>query len=608
MNSANINCQDYLNKNQSSIFDNIPNYRNHLHYLRYIYHSKIDYNNHDFTNIISLLESINNKLVLLTKNEDGDYIKINRLSKLLSKHPITYISNISDLTNIEPEIIICYSFSGKPTLSPVDTYTINYDNNLHSFKISLDVNLQYQDLIDIINILKKYIQTNNTDISKKELIQNTMIYSVTDLCKFLPTNILSDVIEQVDYNLIEEPSDVIKIKCKTKQENLYENVGIITGIAIPSLFELLSCKRIKLIECLNNFIIDVMINIFNSICEDSDITDNLQDILFNIITSNHMNYDLIKEVIDILDNNKNNFIDHLTLVILQLFSNIVIILQDFTYNTDKIINIILSNENQKIKMRYIKNLLILSNFYNCINNGYYHTMTQIKHYNWLSISIVNKLINRLNARISNNCKFEYDIVVADKLSYIKSTDNELQTVGIRGKIDCYDQSFNKVWEFKCSSALDNCYFVQLALYAYLFYRYHNNDSCKGQPNQNINEGDKVLYLYGTAVRETTIKKVIKINHSYKILKNKKSMIINHENILKNLTKDCLINYNKIENINNPDFFLYNILTNETHQVIFDYEKLKILVDILIDHKLNSNKKITDDEFIGIINNIKNKYY
>ena len=352
-----------------------------------------------------------------------------------------------------------------------------------------------------------------------------------------------------------------------------------------------------------------MLNIFNNINEDSDITDNLQDILFNILTSNHMNYDLIKEVIDILEKNNTSIIDHLTLVILQLFSKIIIILQDFTYNIDQIVDLILSENNNKIKMKYIKNLLILSNFYNCINNGYYHTMTQIQHYNWLNIQTVNKLITRLSRRISNNCMFEYGLTVADKLSYIKTTDNELQTIGIRGRIDCYDKSYNKIWEFKCATALDNSYFIQLALYAYLFYRYHNNGSCKGEPNQNINEGDRVLYFMGTTIRETSIKKVIKTNHSYKIMRGKKSMIIKHENILKNLTKDCLINYrgDGVSKIN-PDYFLYNILTNETHQIIFDYDKLKKLVDILVDHKLNSNKKISDDEFISIVNNIKNKYY
>ena len=58
---------------------------------------------------------------------------------------------------------------------------------------------------------------------------------------------------------------------------------------------------------------------------------------------------------------------------------------------------------------------------------------------------------------------------------------------------------------------------------------------------------------------------------------------------------------------NCNFYLYNIITNDKYKIKSNKEKLKDLVDILIDYKFSNQGKINDEEFLENVENIKKKY-
>ena len=61
--------------------------------------------------------------------------------------------------------------------------------------------------------------------------------NVTDLSKYLPIKVIQNSLKYIKINTIQEKSKRIKILTKIKQNELFENISEITGIAIPSYYE-----------------------------------------------------------------------------------------------------------------------------------------------------------------------------------------------------------------------------------------------------------------------------------------------------------------------------------------------------------------------------------
>ena len=61
--------------------------------------------------------------------------------------------------------------------------------------------------------------------------------SVTDLIKHIPQEIMDKCYDMLSITTIREKTQPIEIQLKTQQEDIYENVSEITGIAVPLFFE-----------------------------------------------------------------------------------------------------------------------------------------------------------------------------------------------------------------------------------------------------------------------------------------------------------------------------------------------------------------------------------
>lgn len=88
------------------------------------------------------------------------------------------------------------------------------------------------DGVSKLKLFKKSLKKNNTDKN----YQYTVI-GVTDLLRHLPSSVINEASSYLDVKTVQEPEKMIKIETKTKQQNFYENVSEITGVAIPMYFE-----------------------------------------------------------------------------------------------------------------------------------------------------------------------------------------------------------------------------------------------------------------------------------------------------------------------------------------------------------------------------------
>ena len=76
---------------------------------------------------------------------------------------------------------------------------------------------------------------------------------VTDLLRHLPYDVLTEARKYITMTRLQEPATWIDIPVKTVQGHLYENVSEITGIAIPSYFELLRTGKMTIYRELEMF-------------------------------------------------------------------------------------------------------------------------------------------------------------------------------------------------------------------------------------------------------------------------------------------------------------------------------------------------------------------
>ena len=366
--------------------------------------------------------------------------------------------------------------------------------------------------------------------------------------------------------------DKLNISNKIK-DNIIINVSVtnlIKHLPVDILLNASTFFEVKKIREKNELInIDSKISSDNSVEVVSEITGTAIPLYYENKTKGKI------DILKFLSNNENTtaYYSNYNLPKKNLFSNI------------KLSNNTLDEKHKKynindIELNNIKadEMLYISNRWCAYKNGYIHKIDQIKEYTWLSEENLNKCINRLNSlNISKNALFEVETKAENK--------KECLGKNLIGFIDCIDD--DRIFEFKCTKSLRDEHFIQTALYGYLYQQENKNNLIFYNNNIELTEGTTIYYNCNNESKVGIIKKLFKngnvnINYDNKIVKINKNEII----FIK-------------PKIENRKYLLYNILSDEMYEIIYEEEKLKQMVEYLIYNKYVNNKTITDEEFINI---------
>ena len=188
------------------------------------------------------------------------------------------------------------------------------------------------------------------------------------------------------------------------------------------------------------------------------------------------------------------------------------------------------------KIDKIKYFLYASTLYISLKEKIYNKLEQIKNYDWLSTSLVNKCFSSIENEIQEDTKYEYEIKYNCK-EYL-----EYGEIIFKGFIDAFNDKC--VYELKCVELLKLDNLLQLIIYQWLWNK--TEKETKGTREFkliNMRSGE-VLILENN---EEIINKIIKL-----ILKNKygKKNKITNEEFIKKYLNFSLKNINLIENENN----------------------------------------------------------
>jgi hypothetical protein len=98
--------------------------------------------------------------------------------------------------------------------------------------------------------------------------------------------------------------------------------------------------------------------------------------------------------------------------------------------------------------------------YIAMTENIYHKLEQVKHYKWMTQTMVNACFEALEKHLTEDTIFEEKIV-------LKCDDfSEYGCVEIAGRMDAINDDC--VWEFKCTDSLSIEHLLQLAVYAYMW--------------------------------------------------------------------------------------------------------------------------------------------
>jgi hypothetical protein len=252
--------------------------------------------------------------------------------------------------------------------------------------------------------------------------------------------------------------------------------------------------------------------------------------------------------------------------------------------------------NIDIKKENIDELLYISNYYCSLRSGYLFKLYQINEYDWITKDNLNLTYNRLSKFISNNAIYEYKAGCSPNKFH-----PELLNRTLTGYIDCIDN--NKIYEFKCVDKLESEHYLQLAIYMYLYETMIKDE-----------DEDEKDYIKLDKYRDNVNKLILKTNKYNKKPDKYNKKIQKYNEKIQQYNKKIEIldeKYNnkpKINHIIINKYYLYNILSNEMHQILCDYNELVNMIDYLIKIKYLNIKQNNDDEFIENNKDIYNKYF
>jgi hypothetical protein len=162
-----------------------------------------------------------------------------------------------------------YNFLDFLNIHNIEKYCDNDNLKLISLfdKNNKILNFKYNPVQDnkknIFSTLHDSLETSEKIIDKimGKILENKKtnnIISITNFIKHLPYNIINKVLENIEIitekkSLFSSDSETyeINIETKIKQDNLYENVSEITGIAIPAYYEYITTNKISILNIIN---------------------------------------------------------------------------------------------------------------------------------------------------------------------------------------------------------------------------------------------------------------------------------------------------------------------------------------------------------------------
>ncbi len=118
------------------------------------------------------------------------------------------------------------------------------------------------------------------------------------------------------------------------------------------------------------------------------------------------------------------------------------------------------------------NLLLIANLWNSFSSGFIFKLNQIIHYDWLGQDQLNNCMDRLSKlNITSNAQFEVRMELEGEpelldrkiIGYIDCIDKPNAIIDSK----CKDLKHRIIYEFKCTSKLEDVHILQLAIYMYL---------------------------------------------------------------------------------------------------------------------------------------------
>ena len=447
---------------------------------------------------------------------------------------------------------------------------------------------EYLPFIDKINI-QRYCYFEDTNMNISPVIQfSANITSITDIIKFLPQNIIDECFNRLE--ITQNSKYIIKkinIPLKISNDNTTESVSEITGIAIPSMFELKLKNKMSIFELLADFEKQVI----NSSLEKKHNINNIdiqnltsQELLYisncwNTFKTGYIfkiyqitNYDWLS------DKKLDKCINRLTELNISINSL-------FEYNLET------ENETELLNRKLI-------GFIDCIdkeNNIVYEfkcvQKLEKEHYLQLALYMYMYELEKIKhiKRIKNHFIHTKEQITKNICI------NKKQLIDYKNKI--YEYAVGDIITYKlCNEEIGIIIKI---------YKTNGKIKVKNSDNKNI-DIQKTLIL--------SVKKNICIDDI-------KTKINNIENDLCKLNKELtyinnLTDEEKQQEIarltelynRKTEYVLFNILTNEYMNITCEFQKLKKMVEYLIYSKYENDKFITNEDFIKINTNIYKLYF
>jgi hypothetical protein len=197
----------------------------------------------------------------------------------------------------------------------------------------------------------------NVKVAPKGYDRTQFETSVTDLLRHLSSEVIDKALSYLEYTIVKPKTEHINIDIKRQQEDLWENVSEITGVAIPSYFELKNTGSMT---------------IWTKITGKS--------------TTNDANIDSYMFINDTEPEITPKEIDK----------------EEWSL--------------QKINLSTLTapELLYIANEYCALRSGYIYKLKQIKEYTWLSQQDLDTCCQRLNNLISKDSTFEKELELQDQ--------------------------------------------------------------------------------------------------------------------------------------------------------------------------------------------------
>ena len=447
---------------------------------------------------------------------------------------------------------------------------------------------EYLPFIDKINI-QRYCYFEDTNMNISPVIQfSANITSITDIIKFLPQNIIDECFNRLE--ITQNSKYIIKkinIPLKISNDNTTESVSEITGIAIPSMFELKLKNKMSIFELLADFEKQVI----NSSLEKKHNINNIdiqnltsQELLYisncwNTFKTGYIfkiyqitNYDWLS------DKKLDKCINRLTELNISINSL-------FEYNLET------ENETELLNRKLI-------GFIDCIdkeNNIVYEfkCVQKLEKEHYLQLALY---------------MYMYEL---EKIKHIKRIKNHfIHTKEQITKNICINRKQltdykNKIYEYSVGDIITYKLCNEERGIIIKIYKTNGKIKVKNSDNKNI-DIPKTLIL--------SVKKNICIDDI-------KTKINNIENDLCKLNKELtyinnLTDEEKQQEIarltelynRKTEYVLFNILTNEYMNITCEFQKLKKMVEYLIYSKYENDKFITNEDFIKINTNIYKLYF